>query len=137
MKSTMMPKNNTNRSRIRDALMALTSRSNVDAFVIVEHQLTAKFVQFSGSVSEPLMLDLPHQTLSELEFHRAVTFFRKFGVEGREFELFDHPDGKVVGQQYSFNMEFGSVDDAVDVTIAVFEQVYLASPEAHLMIIEN
>jgi len=126
-----------NRTRIRDALTALNLRVNVDAFVIVEDQVTRKFVQFAGSSNEPLTLDLPHQTLSELEFYRAVTFFRKLCVEGNEHQLFDEPGGRVVGKQSSFNMEFASVEDAADVTVRIFEEVYLASPNSHLIITEN
>ena len=132
-----MPQAQANRNRIRDALTALTSRANVNGFVIVEHQATGKFVQFTGSAGEPLVLDLPDQTLSELEFYRAVAFFREFRVEVREHELFDQPGGRVVGRLYSFNMEFGSVEHAVDVTMGVFERVYLVSPEARLVITEN
>lgn len=43
-------------------------------FVVVEDRDSEKFVQFTGSISQPLVLDLPWQTLSEAEFYGLSPF---------------------------------------------------------------
>ena len=104
--------NMANRARITEALSSLLVRRNDDAFVIIEHPESRKFVQFAGSASEQLLLDLPSQTLSETEFYSAVQLFRKIGIAGDEHDVLDEPDGQVVGKQFSFNVVFRSVADA-------------------------
>jgi hypothetical protein len=94
------------------------------AFVIIEHSASKKFVQYSGSVSRPLFLDLPSQTLSEAEFYRAVAYFRRLGVAGAEYEVLDEPGGRPVAEQFSFQTTFRSVETATGVALEVFEQVY-------------
>jgi hypothetical protein len=103
-------------------------------FVIVEDAESKKFVQFVGSLDKPLLLDLPAQTLSEAEFYRAVTFFRRRGVAGQEYELLDAPGGRPVGEQFTFQLLFHSVDSAVEAVFGVFEQVYLL-PDCQLSVI--
>jgi hypothetical protein len=102
----------------------LEQPANVDAFVIFEVAPSGKFVQFCGSASEPLQLDLPAQTLSELEFYRAVAYFKRLGVVGQEYDIFSEPGGLPVSRQFSFQMSLDSVDAAADVAMDVFEDVY-------------
>src|SRR3989442_15723620 len=104
----MGPDLNENRATIRDALASLMQRTNSDAFVIIEDAKTSKFVQFASSVGEPLLFDLPVQALSEIEFSRAVQFFRAYGVTVDEHDLLDSRSGKPVKRQVSFNVRFSS-----------------------------
>jgi hypothetical protein len=82
-------------------------------------------------------LDLPWQTLSEVEFHRAVAFFRDLGVIGTEHDLLDKPGGTVVGQQFAFNMAFRSIEPATEVALGVFERVYQLPRDGALIITEG
>lgn len=125
------------RSKITAALTSLLVRRSDDAFVIIEHPETQKFVQFAGSATEQLLLDLPSQTLSETEFYRAVELFRKLGVFGDEHDALDEPGGQVVGQQFSFNAIFQSVDDATNTVADIFTTIYGFSADCSLEIIEN
>jgi hypothetical protein len=97
---------------------------NSGAFVIFEDGRTGKFVQFCGSLSEPLLLDLPAQTLSEMEFHRAVAYFKRANVKGEEYDVFDMPGGRPVARQFSFQVPFFSANDAGDIAFGIFEEVY-------------
>jgi hypothetical protein len=114
-----------NTTAITTALQRLLAQPE-DAlpFVIVENAETRKFVQFTGSLKRPLLLDLPAQTLSEAEFYRAVTFFRRHGVVGQEYELLDAPGGLPVTEQFSFQLPLGSIADAAEVTLSLFDEVY-------------
>ncbi|MEB3274483.1 MAG: hypothetical protein ACO4AI_14820 [Prochlorothrix sp.] len=126
-----------NYTKITRALSALLTRTNPDAFVIIEHSETRKFVQFSGSVTERLCLDLPSQALSELEFYRAAQVFQSWGIVGGEQDLFDRPEGQVVGQQFSFNVECRSVEEAASLVEAIFTQVYELPADFPLTLIEH
>ena len=111
---------------IKSALASLLVQpDDAGAFVIIEDAASKKFVQFIGSRERPLLLDLPAQALSEAEFYRAVAFFHSRGVLGQEYEVFDAPGGRPVGEQFTFQLPVPSVDDATEVVFAVFEQVYL------------
>jgi len=103
-------------------------------FVVVEEHASGKFVQFGGSATRPLFLDLPWQTLSEIEFYRAVAYFQRMGVAGAEEEMLDAPGGKVVGTEFTFQMSFRTVDAAVVVASAVFEEVYQFPSDKELSI---
>ncbi|QDT64742.1 hypothetical protein [Calycomorphotria hydatis] len=126
-----------NRSKITAALSSLLVRRSDDAFVIIEHSETQKFVQFAGSATELLVLDLPSQTLSETEFYIAVELFRKMGVIGIDHDVLDKPGGKVVGQQFSFNKTFRSVDAATRTVEDIFAIVYGFPADCNLEITEN
>lgn len=126
-----------NRVKITEALSSLLIRRSGDAFVIIEHPETQKFVQFAGSATEQLLLDLPSQPLSELEFYKAVQLFRKMDVFGEEYDVYDQPGGQVVGQQFAFNAIFHSVDAAAKTVEEIFTMVYGFPADCNLKIIEN
>jgi hypothetical protein len=92
-------------------------------FVIVESVETKKFVQFSGSLGNPLILDLPAQALSEAEFYRAVAFFRSRGAVGKEYDLLD-ASGRPVAEQFTFQLPMKSAAEAANVTLSLFAEVY-------------
>lgn len=126
-----------NLALIRDSLCSLLVRGNDDAFVIIEHKQSGKFVQFAGSATEQLLLDLPWQTLSELEFYRAVDFFRQRGITGAEHDVFDEAGGPVSAQQFSFNMTFRSVEEASRFALDVLQTVFQLPEDFDLMVTEN
>ncbi len=67
-----------NVTAIKSALESLLLQSDEALpFALIEHKESGTFVQFTGSKSHPLLLDVPWQALSEAEFYRAVTFFRR------------------------------------------------------------
>jgi hypothetical protein len=110
---------------IQRALEELLRQPEGDGtFVIFEHSPSGKFVQFCGSVAELLQLDLPAQALSELEFYKAVAYFKRRGIAGEEYDLLDAPGGMPVAEQFSFQMSFRSVDAATEVVLGVFKEVY-------------
>jgi hypothetical protein len=110
---------------IRNALDSLLAQpDDAGSFVIIEDEVSQKFVQFVGSIDRPLLLDLPAQTFSEAEFYRAVAFFKRRGVVGQEFEMLDAPGGQPVGEQFTFQLQLESVSDAIEVVRALFAEVY-------------
>ena len=126
-----------NLTKITNALSNLLTRTNSDAFVIIQHQATQKFVQFAIAEQRKLLLDLPAQTLSETEFYRAVSFFQKRGVSGEEYPLLDQPGGQVAAMQFTFNMTFTHVDDAAETAHKVLGEIYGFPADCEINIIEN
>ena len=126
-----------NLTKITHALSALQTRANDDAFVVIQHRATQKFVQFAIAEPKKLWLDLPAQTLSEVEFYRAVDFFRKRGITGEEYAVFDRPDGEVAGTQFTFNMSFSSAIEASTTASKILSEVYGFLSDCELEIIEN
>ncbi len=126
-----------NLALIRNALTSLLVRGKEDAFVIIEHRQSGKFIQFAGSASELLLLDLPSQTMSEAEFYRAVEFFRRRGIIGYDHDMLDEPGGRVVGQQFSFNVTIQSVDEAARTALDVLQVVFQLPTDCDLLITEN
>ncbi|MEZ5944231.1 MAG: hypothetical protein R3C18_22810 [Planctomycetaceae bacterium] len=125
------------KSVIAAALSWLGTQTDDNPFVIIQHAETRKFVQFAGSARETLLLDLPYQTLSEPEFYRAVKMFRELGISGEEHDTYDRPDGNVVGQQFTFNMAFDSVDEAALTAQRVFREIYEYPADCPLEIIKS
>lgn len=121
------------RGEISSALQKLLQRSNRDAFVIVNEVHSKKFVQFDGSTTESLLLDIPVQELSKKEEARAAKLFKSLGALGRqEIPMVDR-DGQTAGTQVSYQMDFGrdaDTDAAAAVTMRVFREVFQISPKA-------
>lgn len=127
-----------NQARISTALTVLLNRSGDDAFVIIEEKRTGKFVQFAGSTDQPLLLDLPTQTLSQAEQDRAQELFVSLGAPGLEkWAVTDHA-GAPAGTQAGFQMEFGRDPDAAAVVaMRVFTEVYQFADLVELVITQN
>ncbi len=127
-----------NRREIESALSRLLTRTSDDAFVIFEHEDSGKFVQFAGSASEPLLLDLPRQTLDNAELERATILFRSLGVSLEEWPLLDKPGGQVAGTQSGFQVELGQdIEKAADLALRIFSEVFRISIDAPLVVEEN
>lgn len=126
------------REMIRTALVRLLSRPS-GAFVVIEDARSGKFVQFAGSSGEPLLLDLPSQTLSPQEMAKAKAVFSNLGYPGPEtYRTEEFPGGPPAGEQTTFNVKFGSdVDKATDLALAVLYQVYDLDDAARLRLQEE
>jgi hypothetical protein len=105
---------------IKRALSSLLGkpRGGDNRFVIIQHY-SGKFVQYSGSAADPLLLDLPWDSLTEAELYNAAEYFKKPGGFSLEWEYHD-VEGKPTGPGRSFNMLFRSVDRATGVALEVF-----------------
>lgn len=114
-----------NEEAIATALENLLDRSESEAFVIFVDAHSGNFVQFIGSKSGPLFLDLPFTSLDEPEAARARVFFEKNGfvdVEGEE----------------GFSVGVGrNVRAGTDLALGIFKHVYRADPDFSLKIEEN
>jgi hypothetical protein len=114
-----------NACMIRSILNEMRGQLCDEGLLTIQHD-SGKSVQFTGSISEPLRLNLPSHLMSEAEFYRAVTYFKKHGVAGEEGWI--DIEGKPTGQEVVFNMTFDSVDKATEVALEIFEEVYNLSP---------
>ena len=125
------------RSVIVKALSDLLNRENDDAFLILEDRATKKFVQFIPWAPDKLYMDLPYQTLSEAEFHKAVQCLRPLGVSETTHQVVQDPENPHAAEQFSFNTVFDQIDDAVDMIELVFTKIYGFAPDFDLNVIEH
>jgi hypothetical protein len=118
---------------VEEALDRLLTRGG-EAFVVFEDKASGKFVQFSGSMDEPLLLDVPSQELSDVEFERARTFFRDLDVSFTS----DGQNGQVSGIEGSFQLLLGQdTKRGADLTLCIFAEVFQLPAEFSLSIEEN
>ncbi len=137
LRSQKIPKNR-NAKLIDKALSKLLQRP-YGAYVIIEEPATGKFIQFSGSVTEPLFFDLPQQTLNLDEFEKARILFAEMGYLGPEsFAIYETVGGRATEIQTSFNRSFG--DDIVkarELAIAVLHNVFGFESNVTLLLTEK
>lgn len=135
---TRQTKPKSHREVVRAALNRLLSRPS-GAFVIFQDAQSGKFVQFRGSIEEPLLLDLPSQTLSPDEMTKAKTLFSELGYPWPEtFQLYDYPGGPPAGEQTSFQVKFEQdVDKATELSVAVLHRVYEFNENMKLKLTEE
>lgn len=127
-----------NHQEIESALSRLLSRTDGNAFVILEHKASGKFVQFAGSKSEPLLLDLPRQALNSAELERAMVLFRGLGSDLEESPILDRPGGEVIGTQSGFQLKLGQdTKQAADLALRIFAEVFQLPRDSPLSIEEN
>ena len=127
-----------NSERITQELTSLLSRSNKDAFVIFEDKKTKKYVQFSGSIREPLLLNLPAVALSSSELDRAKQLFAEYNIKLEKSPHGDFEGGPVTGYDYQFFMELGKdANKAASITMRVFSEVYLLPQNFNLGVETN
>jgi hypothetical protein len=113
--------------RVRRALYALLQRDGDDAFVIFEDQRTQKFVQFAGSSSEGLLLDLPLQALTGAERERAAVILCGGTMP-------DDAGGACAAFQVPFHQD---VEAATAATMQVFLNVYGLPLALRMVVTEN
>jgi hypothetical protein len=118
---------------VEEALDRLLTRGG-DAFVVFEDTASGKFVQFSGSMDEPLLLDLPGQELSDVELGRAEVFFRDLDVSLAS----DGQGGQTSRTEGSFQLLLGQdTKRGADLTLRIFAEVFQLSADLSLSIEEN
>jgi hypothetical protein len=113
-------------TQIAEALARLLQRSmqTSDCFVIIRDRSTNKFVQLTGSTSDPLLLDVPFPDMTPEEKTRAEAFFQD-------------RDG-VTKADFSYMMDFArDVNGAAETAIAVFREVYLIDDDLDLDLKEH
>ncbi len=115
-------------------------RKPYGSFVIVEEPGRRKYLQISGSVSEPLVFDLPCSALTLDECDRAHVLFRESGHGGPEtFEIYETQSGRAAGTQTSFLIHFtpNDIDIFAQLALTVFREVYQTDARIRLSIIEQ
>ena len=104
-------------ARITAALQEVLRRNDAP-FAIIEHPPTKKFVQFTGSARDTLMLDLAAQALTPEERARAEQLFVSLG--GTQTEV-------------GFQLDTGrDAEEAARITLRVFREVYQLPDDAEL-----
>ncbi len=137
-RSSTGPYIGSNREVVRAALVRLITRP-LGSFVIIEDVQSGKFVQFAGSNEEPLLLDLPSQTLSPEEMKKATAVFLEMGYAGPEtYQTQAFPGGPPSGEQTSFTVKFErDVDKATELGVAILHRVYGLDENARLELTEE
>ncbi len=116
---------------IQPALERLITRSNADAFLIIQEAETGKFVQFSHNPENGIVLDLPVDGLSEEEIKRASRYL--IG-QGAEFVSWQVDDARM--QSYTMHLK-RDLEATELVAKNVMHKVYGFSDYAVYTLIEN
>ena len=77
-----------NDKKLHGALVRLMNNPDGE-FVIASDSLSNKFIQFSGSSNESLIVDLPIQTLSPNETKKATRLLSEYGVTHTRWAVVD------------------------------------------------
>ena len=128
-----------NINKIGTALTDLKQRVNDDAFIIIEEPSSQKFVQFAGSVNEPLIFDLPAQGLTEEELDRARVVLGEYEIEMEGNPMYeDESMQKVVDTQYGFSAIIGDdIDLGVELAVRVLSEIYGFDEAVNFILVEN
>jgi len=118
---------------LRDVFKKLLKQKNANAFVVIEELASKMFVQFAGARDVDLLLDLPHQPLGDDGMKRAGELFAEYGVNEPEKNYLYDENGNISFTQITYQMDLGKdVDKAAEITKAIFENVYMFSPDMHV-----
>ncbi len=122
--------------KISRALSTLLKAKASDAFVIFEEKETGKYVQFAGSVREPLLFDLPVVALDNAELKRACAVL---GREPETEQIYTDPTATVpAGEMAHFTISLGrDIQEGARLTCAIFRDVYQFPPDFQLTINQN
>ncbi len=135
---------------IKDGLLRLVARSTVGSvrdpsrtpkeamdsslrgdtyspFVVFKDKFTGKFVQFAGDQAEPLVLDLPTESLTSGEQARAAALFSALGLDSPgDTQLYDYPSANPSTIFHSYQLNFVlDADAATTVTLRIFSELFL------------
>lgn len=122
--------------QLEKALQRLQSKQN--SFVIVENSNTKKFVQFTLSSPNQILMDIPSQTMSAEENERAAYFFEKQGIDAyHESSMINPETFENIGTQKSFELLIAKPKRAADLATSFFKNVYGNAPGSSYTIIEE
>lgn len=124
-------------TEIRRRLAALQKRTNDDAFLVIEDRMTKKFVQFGGGGGGDCWVDVPSQTISEAEYPRAISQFRKYDTAGEMRLDLDRLGPARPRKEFQLNLTIPSLDRAAQFVVEFFRAVYLVEGELRLGYEEN
>ncbi|MBM4020055.1 MAG: hypothetical protein FJ288_17345 [Planctomycetes bacterium] len=120
--------------KMREALDLIIRQGGEGSFVIFEEPCLRKFVQFAGSQTEGLLLDLPSPALSEDEMTRARDFFRELGVDSHAHVEVPDDNGRPAKWVATFQMKLGNdTRRAAQLACGVFLRVFRLSPDAAII----
>ena len=118
---------------INQAVDELVRKEGDGWFMIIEDSRTRKFVQFVWGATEGLTFDLPSQTLNQVELERAKKVLANYDIVLETWELYDRPNGKVVGEQSGFNKDISNSPElAKKIALDVFLEIYKVDPNTNL-----
>ena len=108
-------------------------------YVVFQDLNTGKFVQFAGDQAQPLLLDLPLQSLAPDEHNRASGLFSNLGIHRpQETRLYSFPSGEPGELSRSYQLSFDrDVEAATSTTLDVFSVVFRIPAEALQLDIEE
>jgi len=128
-----------NALKLRTALSRLIDNP-YGSYLIVEDPEFGKHLQVSGSINEPIVFDLPCNTLTLDEYDRACELFNALGHNGPEtFEISTPFSNVPADTQSSFLMTFSrsNLGTLEQLALTVFAHVYQTDQRISLNIIEQ
>jgi hypothetical protein len=123
----------------KDAMIASILGESYNPYVVFKDRNTGKFVQFAGDQAQPLLLDLPLQSLTPGEQERAASLFAKLAVDRpTETQLYSFPSAEPTSLASSYQLNFvEDVGAAVSITLEAFSFIFRIPEEALELDIEE
>lgn len=127
-----------NKQRLGQTLTRLLRKPR-GSYIIIEALGSGKYLQVSGSIAEPIIFDLPCQSLTLDEYDRAGTLFKRCGYPGPETFTIYSPSGGLCGTQTSFLVTWSrdNMAQLQELILQVFSQIYQVDDSSVLHIIEQ
>ncbi|MBN1956852.1 MAG: hypothetical protein JXQ81_12670 [Desulfuromonadales bacterium] len=128
-----------NNQRLGQTLTRLLGKPR-GSYIIIEAPDSGKYLQVSGSIAEPIIFDLPCQSLTLDEYDRADTLFKRCGYPGPEtFTIYSPSTGRHCGTQTSFLLTWSreNMVQLQELILQVFSQIYQVDDSSVLHIIEQ
>ncbi len=95
-------------------------------------------MQFATGEDGGLIFDLPTEALTPQEQSRAIAVLKLLEISLEEWDVYDKPDGRVVGKRAGFQKNVGNDPlVAAGIAWAVFVDVYGLSPSFELGVEES
>jgi hypothetical protein len=118
---------------INQAVDELVRKEGDGWFMIIEDPRTRKFVQFVWGTTEGLSFDLPSQALDQVELQRAKKVLSVYDIALETWQVYDRPNGNVVGEQCGFNKDISDTPElAKKIALDVFLEIYQVDPKTNL-----
>lgn len=114
--------------KIHSYLKNLIEGNDPSAFLVIKELQTDKFVQFAGEMAQRLYFDLPSQILSKEEKEKAHFVLAAFNIKYNQWKNSQHGN---------FGIHIDSVDKALELVIAVMDEIYGFMDDSQFEFIES
>lgn len=119
-----------------ESLVRLMLKQEVNAFFVLENKATGKYFQFHKVDNDRFEVDLPVVSIDKTAMKRAISVFKKAGIEKKQVKSKDpqtHKEFKFDTFRGTFNIS--DIKSAEKLTSDVFTLIHLDSEKNYLPVL--